>query len=36
MKLETIEKLSKYAWEEVDKNPELAKELFMQIYFYSK
>lgn len=35
-KLEEIENLSKYAWEQVDKNPEEAKELFKMIAFKSK
>lgn len=35
-KLEEIENLSKYAWEQVDRNPEEAKELFKMIAFKSK
>ena len=35
-KLKRIENLSKYAWEQVDRNPEEAKELFKQINFVSK
>ena len=35
-KLEEIENLSKYAWEQVDCNPEEAKELFKMIAFKSK
>jgi hypothetical protein len=35
-KLEKIENLSKHAWEQVDKNPAEAKELFRMIYAVSK
>lgn len=35
-KLEEIENLSKYAWEQVDRNPEEAKELFKMIFTKSK
>lgn len=35
-KLERIENLSKHAWEQVDKNPDEAKELFRMIYAESK
>jgi hypothetical protein len=35
-KLKRIDNLSKYAWEQVDRNPEEAKELFKQINFVSK
>ena len=35
-KLEEIENLSKYAWEQVDRNPDEAKELFKMITFKSK
>lgn len=35
-KLERIENLSKHAWEQVDSNPDEAKELFRMIYAESK
>jgi len=35
-KLEEIENLSKYAWEQVDRNPEEAKELFKIIHAKSR
>jgi hypothetical protein len=35
-KLEKIENLSKHAWEQVDKNPNEARELFRAIYAKSK
>lgn len=35
-KLEKIENLSKHAWEQVDKNPAEAQELFRMIYAESK
>lgn len=35
-KLNKIENLSKYAWDQVDKNPTEAKELFKMIYKISK
>jgi hypothetical protein len=35
-KLKRIDNLSKHAWEQVDRNPEEAKELFKQINFISK
>ena len=35
-KLEKIENLSRHAWEQVDKNPDEAKELFRMIYAESK
>jgi len=34
--LKKIENLSKYAWEQVDRNPEEAKELFKMIYELAK
>ena len=35
-KLKKIENLSKHAWEQVDKNPSEARELFRMIYHHSK
>lgn len=35
-KLEKIENLSRYAWEQVSRNPEEAAELFRMINFESK
>jgi|Laugresu1bdmlbsd_1035121.scaffolds.fasta_scaffold06591_9 hypothetical protein len=35
-KLQEIENLSKYAWEQVDRNPAEAKELFKTIHAKSK